>query len=84
MQEGKTILSVLHRDYEAARIHDLRMASMRSLACLAASPILKIHCSFLEAAAACLSSDTYRASKIISIKDNNLSSPVATKLVINV
>lgn len=80
MKEGKTILPVLHRDCEAARIQDLPRASMRSLKCLAASPILKIHRSFLEAAAVCLFSDTYRTSKIISIEDNNLSSPVGTKL----
>lgn len=53
MKEGKTILSVLHEDDEAARIQNLPKASMRSLECLAASPILKIHHSFLEAAAVC-------------------------------
>lgn len=58
----------------------LPRASMRSLECLAASPILKIHHSFLEAAAVCLFSDTYRTSKIISIEDNNLSSLVGMKL----
>lgn len=62
------------------RLQDLPRASMRCLECLAASLILKIHHSFLEAAAVCLFSDTYRASKIISIEDNNLSSPVGTKL----
>lgn len=80
MKEGKTILSVLHGDYKAPRIRDLPRASMRSLESLADSPILKIHRSFLEAAAVCLFCDTYRASKIISIEDDNLFSPVGTKL----
>lgn len=53
---------------------------MTSVECLAASPILKIHHSILETAAVCLFCDTYRASKIISIEDNDLSSPVGTKL----
>lgn len=53
MKEGKTILSVLHGDDEAARIQNLPKASMKNLECLAASPILKIHSSFLETAAVC-------------------------------
>lgn len=58
----------------------LPRASVRILECLAASLILRIHHSFLEAAAVCLFSDTYRTSKIISIEDNNLSSLVGMKL----
>lgn len=76
MKDSKTILSVLHGDDKNTDAAQDQHEESGMPGCQPHSQ----NTSFLSRDSSCLFSDTYRASKIISIEVNNLCSPVRTKL----